>query len=111
MREKVDCKSDIAPELKVITLRIEKVKENILSTTWKVYITNDNKGPFYEIWQDADTESIIYYNSNDAKPETVLMPLTAYPYGAKTISEIVLKDMIMRGFEEHIIIGNLPWDD
>lgn len=43
-------------------MRIEKTKEDWISTTWKVYITNDDRGPFYEIGKMLIPKGLVRHN-------------------------------------------------
>ncbi|MFP4698512.1 MAG: hypothetical protein ACLFMO_07380 [Eubacteriales bacterium] len=91
------------------SLRIVMVEENLVSTTWRVYLTESDDGPFYKVRQDMETESIVYYSGKGARPQYVMEPLSLFPYESKTISEVILKDMETKGLKG-FIIENTPWE-
>jgi hypothetical protein len=51
-----------------------------------------------------------YHDNEKANPECILQYCSGYPYGAKTISEVISKDMAIRGHKNHVI-NNPSWDD
>lgn len=91
-------------------VRIIEKKGNIFSAEWNVYLTNDDNGPYYKVWQDVDTESVSFYSTSISSPETIIRPLSGYPFGVHTISEVILIDMRRRGFVGYKL-DSVPWCD
>ena len=90
-------------------MQIIEVK-NRFSSKWLVYITSDKNGPYYRVWQDSDTESIEYHDPKANICEVLLQCFGSYPYGVRTISEVIIKDMAKRGFPPAVILEP-PWSE
>lgn len=82
-----------------VHLRKVRVEEFMGTTTTHYYLRDDTDSPYYKVRQDTDTESIRFVNpASPSKNETILMPLTGYPDGCKTIADVIYRDMVKRGF-------------
>ena len=91
-------------------LNFNVTKSGFGSNHYLAFLKGDKTGPYYEVYEDTDTECITFYEKEGEKNENVMGCFSGFPYGARTITEAILADMKDRGYTGYAIIDP-PWGE